>query len=1048
MEQREQILADFLNQGVLPFVGEEFLERLLRFWRESGTGRGVRSFLVEGEAGSGKSRLLEELRGRGGDDLSLFLHLRFLEGGHSSPTALLDTTLRAESSRRKLPGAEEQDGRSPIDRLCQLSRLRRTLLVLEDLHTLDPDALGELTRMLELLGDEPIAVLVLSRPSSQPIAGMLDRWPTERAGLDRWGERELEEIWRALLGVPPEKEHLILLERLSSGLPLAVRALLRDWIGEDERGEMRGDRFEIDEMERRGERIVREIGRGLAVGLTDEEGEGAGQLAWLGEIVAQETATELLSLDTLDRLRFRGLLHRTHLRASTLPGLSIDPVDYPESDEELLTFSHVLLKRSLQQSTPPPIVPLARTIASGLPLHSYEPITPILQALAAPNSESLAAELNLRDLLWRISNILHDLALSRSWRDAVVPIELLARVLEHHGEALEPMTHRSLQISLCYKRGILAESQGNESDHREAIDRARQLCTEVEGEEMVRYRLGLLVKDPSVDWRDPESIRRIYEEGVGLVDRYPDSNRSIDYAMFLCALAIFARDLPDQSLFREIEEHCRLQIAAFDDLAIRRRLETLFLPIVIQQFTTREELRKRREEYGQIRSLPRVDSLAAHVLDHEIMFLYDCGDAERALGRIDRGVELFRLRSSYRLVAVTLGRKVVLMSALGRSSDAINAALEEGCRLLEGNEENQAVVAAHGVVAEWSVGGEGWREVLERFPGAVHHLPEPFTTLAEGENGGLYTPPEEELLRTDQIAGHLLALHLATELRVPEDRAELIDSLQQIKGWILERGAFGWSGRLLEVAERLLQAKDLKLWRGEVADAERRGRAAEDRLLVEVIDRFCVVGGRGEERAITGGRMKGVLALLVVGEITGRRGTLEEFSRLVAGEDDPDPESARNNLYVRLHGLRKILGAESILSEKGEAPRLNRESVRVDLLEALDKVAEGTKEAERGNLLAGIEGCRTGLDVIGSGVPFPNLYDPVIEAARDQSEVLLRNGLLTTAGLALAAEDHQSILTLLRRAHQRMPEDEEITALLIEALEGEGELIEAAFLRE
>ena len=58
----QQTLVHFLNHGLLPFVGRaEQVGRIEQFWRQTAESYGLRSLLLVGEAGVGKSRLVEEV---------------------------------------------------------------------------------------------------------------------------------------------------------------------------------------------------------------------------------------------------------------------------------------------------------------------------------------------------------------------------------------------------------------------------------------------------------------------------------------------------------------------------------------------------------------------------------------------------------------------------------------------------------------------------------------------------------------------------------------------------------------------------------------------------------------------------------------------------------------------------------------------------------------------------------------------------------------------------------------------------------------------------
>ncbi len=1027
MERSAERIADFLNHGAMPWVGEDLPDRVIAFWHLSGGGEGIRAMLVEGEVGSGKSRLVEEIGRRDHPPLSRMIHLRFVEGGASGPVELLGSALGGE-------------GRA-IEQLRRLSRLRRTLLILEDLHTLDQEPAAELVRLLDSLADEPLALLLLTRPGAARLTDALGRWSPERLQLRRWGEPEITRLLEELFGSVPEQADVELLHRTTTGLPLAVRAVLRDWI-------INGAG---DDRAARAERSVRGIGRSLAIDLSDEEVRAAGRIASLGEVFAIESALHIAESEMIDRLRFRGVLYRTEISVPGLPGLETDPVDYPTSTETILTFSHRLLFEYLRNEVEPPLPELSRLCAAGAPLYAHDPISTLLERLSAAETGTLIADADLfGTLLQRISNILHDLVLSVSWKDAVEPVATLAGLLEVARPEIDSETARLLDLSLCFKEAILAESRGDARGHRAAIARARDLCyrDDIDEAPLARYRLALLVKDPDAEWNRPEFVRDIFAAGSGMIDRFPHLGSSDDYAMFLCIVAIFAHQHNDRPLLRDVEQRYQSLVESFDTLEDRRRLERWFLPVIIQVYDSMEELERRRREQASIRSLPRVDSLAAHVLDHEIRFLYDTGEAERCLTKGVDGERIFRLRASTTLAEASVRRRLVMMSSLGRTPDELKEVMAEALKLAEDPDRALGTIGGGLIVALWMSGSDAWRVVAEETPGALDGVPPEMRRLLDAEGTTEFEPSTTPILRTDDLITTLMRI-APLEQGDAASEEEVTDALRQICGVILAREHPGWIDRTLEITARFLRKKELRQWERDL-EAMRREVGRQEGLGVRltVIDRFGVQTGRGGVRKITGGRMKEIVTLLVIDQIIDRRSTLDEFARLVSGEEMPDLDGARNNLYVRLHGLRKILGPDAIVTETGQAPRLDLDVVSVDIIEVLDAMKFGVEESERGRILSGVESCRRALDRLGTGVPFPNQYDRLAEAARDQVEVTVRNGVLRSARLALDSGDHRSAATLLGDQVKRTPEDEESGRILIEALEMGGELIEAAFLRK
>jgi ATP/maltotriose-dependent transcriptional regulator MalT len=164
-------LIDFLNHGILPFTGRTaVIGRIVSFWRGTLDAEELRSALLIGEAGIGKSRLLAAVAAAVADAGGAVIHVRLVP---ESPTSLLPLLAKglmySELARRLLNSEPEPTCAAVAAALRRVAQLRPTLLVLEDLHLISDDALRELAMLLEAIADETLSLPVWrGRPSWPP----------------------------------------------------------------------------------------------------------------------------------------------------------------------------------------------------------------------------------------------------------------------------------------------------------------------------------------------------------------------------------------------------------------------------------------------------------------------------------------------------------------------------------------------------------------------------------------------------------------------------------------------------------------------------------------------------------------------------------------------------------------------------------------------------------------------------------------------------------------------------------------------------------------
>src|SRR5688500_13676975 len=96
-------LIDFFNHGIFPFTGRSGpLERLIAFWQGTADAPGLRVALVVGEAGVGKSRLVEEYIPRVAATGGAVIHARLYPGAATSIAGLLLEAIRHSTVGRTL----------------------------------------------------------------------------------------------------------------------------------------------------------------------------------------------------------------------------------------------------------------------------------------------------------------------------------------------------------------------------------------------------------------------------------------------------------------------------------------------------------------------------------------------------------------------------------------------------------------------------------------------------------------------------------------------------------------------------------------------------------------------------------------------------------------------------------------------------------------------------------------------------------------------------------------------------------------------------------
>ena len=213
-----------------------------------------RIVILGGEAGIGKSRLIDEFRDRLPADAVLVTGQCVEHGAVALPYAPLSGVFRglaeeygvdavaAVSGNRALSSGHDRDERTGIDRLDeavtalweQLSAERPLVVVIEDVHWADPATLDVLRFAARQLWSGRLLILLSYRTDDvgrghplRPFLAELERSKrVTRVALDRLSIAEVREQASAILGNAPSAERVAQLHERSEGVPFFVEELL------------------------------------------------------------------------------------------------------------------------------------------------------------------------------------------------------------------------------------------------------------------------------------------------------------------------------------------------------------------------------------------------------------------------------------------------------------------------------------------------------------------------------------------------------------------------------------------------------------------------------------------------------------------------------------------------------------------------------------------------------------------------------------------------------------------------------------------------------
>lgn len=1089
-------LIDFLNHGILPFVGRSAeVERVMGLWRGSSEFHRLRAMLISGESGIGKSRLIEEITPRISQQGGAVLHTKLYPESSTSIASLQARALRFLNTRRGLMVDEpEEKLLSVISSLRRLTRLRPTLLIIEDIHLLNTETTSELAMMLEAISDEQLSVLCLARPVELSVRGILERYLVDEIELKGLNSDEIATIWEQLFGLTPPPEILHQVQSATIGNPLALRSALR---GVVKSGALTHDPLSntwrttiaADAFGQIVQRNVRVLSEGLAAHLTPDARQAAVKIAALGEVFSREAAWAVSDNNDsmIESLGFRGIII-----ASNTP---VAPISGAASGLPVMAFAHTILHNHLIRQGSHDVQRLIQIIASDIPLYSVVPFQLISESAIAP---TLSPEEAYRAVM-RAIEVSCLLDASSDWRLAMAPWRAAQAIKEAYQPVWSKLQDLTLSAELLSARLMLLRRTESHDEYERLVMELLQLTNEPAPDPILEYRLLAFTYLHSLGRRkDTHLCHQAWGFSRSFVERHPQLRYTPRYISYLDSAARSMLYMGEFETLRQIERELS-ELAASPHVtdAYRYLAKHKVAVHFLDMFDTEEELQERLKLLADLEA--HSDERKMSFLIFKLGFLVDIGQMEDALRTSAEALQLFRERGlTHNLFYGSLNR-LCAVAALGAELPTVEAEMMRLCGEAPRDISHRFQTFAEAALVELGLlhGDRQWlrqaiaqrrlrldslrpeSQALLRLEEGVEcetlstsiHLTSPrLKPLLETwinpqlpDSGTAETMARsalrapilrvQDLLERRAVLGIIVALEqrLGKGSLIPRLHDDIIHAVELTLHWLSERKLFPYMQPILALFGKYLPKGVEGSWQNRMGQLKAAQASAQplgtQRQRTELTMLGSIESGPegGETSPVRGARLRALLGVMVADRMLDERLDYREFCHIVTGIDD-DPDRARKTLNGIVFRLREMLGHE-IINTESETPELNLGCVDVDILRAHQHIQQATAALRSESLIRAQRELLKALEYTSGEVPFPGLYEAFFEAVRDDFEGNIRSLILKVSRHLVNERDLRSAEELLRPGFSAMPNDEELADLLYQTLRQLGKRADAERVR-
>lgn len=1076
-------LANFLNHGFLPFVGRDAeLERLFSFWKGTIDSYELRAALLVGEAGIGKSRLIEELMSRIIAAGGAVVHAKLYPESATTITPLLARSLWHSIAGRELLKKEPEPKReSLLEALRRIAGLRPTIIIIEDIHLLSSDGVRECATLLESLADETISFLAASRPIMNTSRSILERYLVDEVQLHGLDGAAFGALCSDLFDNTIDHEAIALLEKATKGNSLALRSALRGALksGYLDRKNDRGQwklSVTAPAFSRHLESNVRMLSEGMAAHLDPEEMIACERLAILGELFSLEAAEAILPQagPMLERLRFKGMIVAG---SSAQRPLTEKPTGYP-----LYVFSHSLLHSFFFNLSSITSAELIDLMIKELPFYAIAPFVK-LSELDVDVSIPIA---NVSDAIRKSDLIARNLDSGSDWELALVLWNAGNQVFRKYQQHLSPDSKTDLDIFLTKTHLRLLRRQLQSQEYFDALTHLFALTqnpkTDAEAEEHLAafvFQHWYLDRQPQAKAKD--GYRKLQQDVKQLLEDFPALRCSYTISVYLSYEAKRAANDMSFDLMREVEEAAEFYLASPNCTdRLRSIMRGHVLPHFLVIFSSRAELDRRMQLAKEIEAEGMFDNIMFPV--RRIEMLTAIGKLKEAETELEHHTPRFVAEGLVYTVFLMRLDMMSIKAAFGKSFDDI---IDES-RLIfafippETHDQGKQAVVRYLFPVAVMLGNIDQAKFLLNEFGRDHQQPLAFYYLLfallskEDPRPHLSSLPpssrlhslfqayelnkESELLAEAnsffkaeivQQADILTALIIIEFLISLELSTRLTDSIgktiHSILQWLAAGEITGYLSFIYTRYGNFLSPAEAKSWKQKIEKPAKQKaptplKEHSTQTMLSMLGAIEITTDSIAKK-VRGARLRSVLGMMTANLMLDEPLSPREFRLLAAGEKE-DAELARKTVNMAIAALKDDLGADTIITT-GDTPSFDLSRIRIDLLEASDLLDDAAKAVRRGSLVKAIPDLNTAFDLALGKVAFPTLYDNLFEAIRDDLDARMRKVTLEVAKRLVSERDLQTAIGVLKKYYTAIPDDNEISALLKYCLEETGQKTEA-----